>query len=51
MKRITYRSLVSLLVVLTLCLTILLPIIFSSNNYANAENFLKNVDNVPFLTV
>ena len=46
MKRITYRSLVSLLVVLTLCLTILLPIIFSSNNYANAEYLEANTEAV-----
>ncbi len=50
MKRNTYKNLTSL-IVLAFCLTLLLPIIFSNNIFAMAENFLKNVDNVPFLTV
>lgn len=37
--------------ILAFCLTLLLPIIFSNNYIASAENCLKNVDNVPFLTV
>ena len=50
MKRHTYKNLTSL-IVLAFCLTLLLPIIFSKNYIASAENFFKNVDNVPFLTV
>ncbi len=51
MKSNTYKNLTSLIIVLAFCLTLLLPIIFSNNYIASAENCLKNVDNVPFLTV
>ncbi len=44
MKRNTYKNLISLVIILTFCLTLLLPIIFSSNNYANAENLEAKTD-------
>ena len=42
MNRNTYKNLTSLIIVLAFCLTLLLPIIFSNNIFASADNVEEN---------
>ena len=42
MKRYSYKNLTSLIIVLAFCLTLLLPIIFSNNIFASADNVEEN---------
>ena len=44
MKRNKYKNLTSLIIVLAFCLTLLLPIIFSNNIFAMAENVEENTE-------
>jgi len=44
MKRNSCKNLISLLIVLAFCLTLLLPIIVSNNNFASADNVEEKTD-------
>ncbi len=49
-RKLLNNKLAVLFIMIIFFLTLLFPIIFG-NYIASAENFFKNVDNVPFLTV